>query len=34
MNKRPFYSIVIPCYNSRETISDLLQSIVDQELEK
>ena len=32
--KRPFYSIVVPCYNSRKTIGTLLQSIVDQELEK
>ena len=29
---RPFFSIVIPCYNSRETIGRLLKSIVNQRM--
>ncbi len=29
---RPFFTIVIPCYNSGKTLGDLLQSIVDQDL--
>ena len=29
---RPFFSVVIPCYNSGETIGNLLQSIADQHL--
>lgn len=29
---RPFFSIVIPCYNSKKTIGNLLQSIVDQNM--
>ena len=29
---RPFFSIVISCYNSRNTLGPLLQSLVDQEL--
>ena len=29
---RPFFSIVISCYNSRDTLGPLLQSLVDQEL--
>ena len=31
-NKRPFYSIIIPCYNSGKTISCVLDSIIQQEL--
>lgn len=31
---RPFFSVIIPCYNSKETIGRLLQSIVDQQCEK
>ena len=33
-NKRPFFSIIIPCYNSRKTIGKLLETIVQQDLEK
>lgn len=33
-NKRPFFSIVVPCYNSRETIGNLLDSIVKQKMQK
>ena len=29
---RPFFSIIIPCYNSKATIGNLLQSIVDQHI--
>lgn len=29
---RPFFSIIIPCYNSRNTIGNLLQSIVEQNM--
>lgn len=32
--KRPFFSIIIPCYNSRNTIGRLLESITKQNLEK
>lgn len=32
LDHRPFFSIVIPCYNSGSTIGNLLQSIVDQNL--
>ena len=32
INKRPFYSIVIPCYNSRPTIERTLESIYKQHL--
>lgn len=28
LTKRPFFSIVVPCYNSRETLGALLESIV------
>ena len=31
-NNRPFYSIVIPCYNSRETIGTALDSIISQQM--
>lgn len=31
-NKRPFYSIIIPCYNSRPTIERTLESIYKQHL--
>lgn len=31
---RPFFSIIIPCYNSRETIGILLESIVKQHMMK
>jgi len=31
---RPFFSIVISCYNSKNTIGKLLQSIVDQHMLK
>ena len=30
---RPFFSVVVPCYNSRHTIGKLLSSIVDQQME-
>lgn len=33
-NKRPFYSIIIPCYNSGKTIGRVLESIVNQNLPK
>lgn len=29
---RPFFSIIIPCYNSRETLPNLLESIVKQDM--
>lgn len=32
LNHRPYFSIIIPCYNSRKTIGNLLQSIVDQNI--
>ena len=32
MNNRPFFSIIIPCYNSRETIGNLLTSIKEQNM--
>lgn len=32
LDHRPFYSIIIPCYNSINTIGNLLQSIVDQNM--
>lgn len=32
LNKRPYFSIIIPCYNSGKTIDNLLQSIVDQNI--
>ena len=32
LKERPFFSIVIPCYNSGEYIGNLLQSIVDQNM--
>ena len=32
LNKRPYFSIIIPCYNSGKTIGNLLQSIVDQNI--
>lgn len=32
-NKRPFYSIVIPCYNSRQTIGRALDSIINQHMD-
>ncbi len=31
-NNRPFFSIVIPCYNSRNTIGRTLDSILNQHL--
>ena len=31
--KRPFFSIIIPCYNSKNTLGRLLQSIVDQKMD-
>lgn len=34
MNQRPFFSIVVACYNSRLTIGTLLESILNQELDK
>lgn len=34
MNKRPFFSVIIPCYNSKKTIGRLLQSIVDQQCDR
>lgn len=33
INKRPFFSIVIPCYNSRNVIKPLLDSIVQQKMD-
>ena len=32
MQKKPFFSIVIPCYNSRKTLSTLLNSIIAQQM--
>ena len=32
--KRPFFSIIVPCYNSRNTIGTLLDSIVEQKMSK
>ena len=32
INKRPFYSIIIPCYNSGKTIGRVLDSIIQQKL--
>lgn len=32
LDKRPFYSIIIPCYNSRKTLGALLDSIVAQNM--
>ena len=32
LNHRPYFSIIIPCYNSGKTIGALLQSIVDQHM--
>ena len=32
LNHRPYFSIIIPCYNSGATITNLLQSIVDQHM--
>ena len=32
LEKRPFYSIIIPCYNSRKTLDKLLESIVAQDM--
>lgn len=34
LTKRPFFSVVISCYNSRNTLGDLLQSLTEQSLEK
>ena len=34
INKRPFFSIIVPCYNSRKTIGQLLSSLLTQNLEK
>ncbi len=31
---RPFFSIIVPCYNSRKTIGRLLESVYDQKLTK
>lgn len=33
LSQRPFFSIIIPCYNSHKTIAKLLQSIADQDME-
>ena len=33
LKQRPFFSIIIPCYNSRETLPKLLDSILDQDME-
>ena len=33
-NKRPFFSIIIPCYNSRKTLGKLLKTIQEQNLPK
>lgn len=33
INKRPFFSIIIPCYNSRKTIGRLLETIVQQKMD-
>lgn len=30
--ENPFFSVIIPCYNSRKTIGRLLKSIVDQNM--
>lgn len=32
LDHRPFFSIIIACYNSRETLENLLDSILDQEM--
>lgn len=32
LEKRPFYSIIIPCYNSKKTLDNLLESIVMQDM--
>lgn len=32
LKQRPFFSIIIPCYNSGKTLGNLLQSIVDQNM--
>jgi len=32
LKNRPFYSIIIPCYNSRKTLGNLLESIVLQDM--
>lgn len=32
LKERPFYSIIIPCYNSRKTLAPLLDSIIQQEM--
>lgn len=32
LEKRPFYSIIIPCYNSRNTLGRLLDSIIEQNM--
>ena len=29
---RPFYSIIVPCYNSRNTLGNLLDSILQQNM--
>lgn len=33
LDHRPFFSIVIPCYNSKKTLGKLLETIVNQEME-
>ena len=33
LDHRPFFSIIVACYNSRKTIGKLLESIVDQNME-
>ena len=33
LDHRPFFSIIIPCYNAKNTIKELLDSILDQEME-
>ena len=32
LENRPFYSIIIPCYNSKKTLGNLLESIVEQNM--
>jgi glycosyltransferase involved in cell wall biosynthesis len=34
MDKRPFFSVVIPCYNSHKTIVRLLDSLTHQDIDK
>ena len=32
LDHRPYFSIIIPCYNSGKTITNLLQSIIEQHM--